>query len=295
MASMIDIAPHTSEFLSLFQILLIISIPGAFGGFAAALIDIDGKKVKVCMLISRACIGIAGAFGVVLIGFWAGKITVDKCVLNQLFLISFSLIGGTISYKILPKIGTKLEEQLQLQLEETKREFVDTVDKKSTEVMNYSAAVASADAALARNNASDIKMAIEMLSNLKNSFPIDRTLHIKLGRLFRKEEDYNKAILTLRDFIDELNKEHSDKGSHSHFIQDSADAYFNIACYHSLKAEKMKQSHDNQDEIDRLVKEALEALKASVDLMSRNKEAAMIDEDFNFIKNKKEFKELIEI
>ncbi len=287
-----------SQELTLFGMILLISIPGAFGGFAAALFDSYGKtdkEIAVWRLISRTLIGIAGAFGVVLIGFWVGKINAETKVLNQLFLISFSLIGGTISYKILPKIGTKLEEQLQLKLDETKREVTDTVDKKTAEATDYSAAMTSADTALTTQKMFDFKLAIEMLENIKSKFPINRSLNVKLGHLYKKIKNYNNAIIVNKNFIDELNKEHSTIGKNPHYIQDSADSYFNIACYHVLKAKDVSEKHGNPEEIATLVKEALEAFKISVELLPSNRHDAIEDEDFDFIRDNEEFKELIKI
>lgn len=284
---------NLKDMMNLLNMILLISIPGAFGGLVGGLFASNNENDKIA-LASRSMVGIAGAFGVVLIGFWVGKISAENDVLNQLFLISFSLVGGTISYKILPKIGTKLEEQLQLQMEKTKKEVVDVVDKKSTETRNYTAAIASAETALAREVTADVILAIGMLKPLKKNFPIDRTIHIKLGRLYRKLGDYDKAILTLSDLIAELNKEHSSIGKNPYYEHDIADAYFNIACYHTLKAEKLDKSNGNSVEIEQLTREALKALKTSIDHRPGNLADAEKDSDFDFIRDHEDYKKLVE-
>jgi len=288
--------PQCPNIMNLLDLILLISIPGAFGGLVAGLIEIDKEENgKIAWkLVSRSLIGIAGAFGVVLLGFFVGKVSADVKVLNKLFLISFSLVGGTISYRLLPRIGTKLEEQLQLKIEETKKEVADVVDKKSAETRSYTAAIASAEAALARDVTADVELAIEMLTHLKKKFPIDRTLHIKLGVLFKKLEDYDKAVLTLRDFISELDKEHSSIRKNPHYKHDTADAYFNISCYLVLKAEKLDKSKGNEVEINRLIQKAIEALETSIDLRPENLVDAKKDRELDFIKGREDYKKLIE-
>ena len=280
--------------LCLFEMILIIAIPGAFGGFISSLFEREKDNTLIWKCISRSLIGIGGAFGVVLIGFWVGKISTEATVLNKIFLISFCLIGGTISFRLLPKIGTKLEEQLQLQIDETKR-AVKNIDKKSDHVKDYSLAIASAETALTRKNEGDIDLAINRLSDIKEQFPMDRTLHIYLGRLFKVIKDYDRSIATLRDFIEELEKEHDKIGRNPHYHQDKADALFNIACYYVLKAEEMPVPPHSESERKLLINDALEEIKLSCDMFPKNREFAKKDDDFKFIRDMEEFKKITEI
>lgn len=286
--------------LSLLTMLLLISIPGAFGGFTAGLFDINKAKSKnaaFCSLTCRTLIGVAGAFGVILVGFWVGKIDTKPDVLNQLFLISFSLIGGTISYRVLPKIGSKLEEQLQLQMDETKdkvQEVVENTNTKLIEAKAYSAAMASADGALATEKTADLKLAIEMMLTVKPSNRFDRTLHVKIGRCYRKLKQYNDAIVVLSKFITALKKEKASGVVLPHCEQNIADAYFNIACYYTLKAEEVSETLDNDEDMQRLVNKAIESLKISIDIIPDNRAVAIGDKDFDFIRNNKQFKKVVE-
>lgn len=150
----------------------------------------------------------------------------------------------------------------------------------SENVKNYSTAIAFADTALCRTSMMDIQPAIDLLSSIEVAFPLDRTLHIYLGRLYRRLGDYDHAILILRKFIENINI-HSGSGGDNKV--DIADAYYNIACYHALKAVDAQET-GLVDEGRRLVKETLESLGFAIDGHEANREAASEDEDFRSMK-----------
>ena len=100
--------------LGLFEAILIISLPGMVGGFISAVltsveislrrprVDKDGKinlesetspvsseihKNKY-FYIGRSIIGLGGAFGVIMVGLWLGKVTFEDSVANIILLTS---------------------------------------------------------------------------------------------------------------------------------------------------------------------------------------------------------------
>lgn len=287
--------------LSLYEMLLIIIISGAFGGLCYSLYELFenkngmnlniGKCELICRVLSRTLIGIAGAFGIVLIGFGFGKIVPEKSVMNEIFLISFSIIGGTISYRALPSINDKITKELQLQMSETNTK-VSNVYKAVEDEKLYSSSIACATNALHTKTKADVDVAVGRLEEIKKNNPTDRSAHIYLGRLYRLCKKYDEAIIVLRKFIDNIEAEKSSGKLNPHYISDKADALYNIACYHVLKARKHSENKMNDQE-ERLIGEAVEALKESIRLLPTNKDAAIVDSDFDFIKDHDSFQSLI--
>lgn len=216
------------------------------------------------------------------------QITANASVTNQLFLFSLSTTAGIFSYRLLPSIGSKLEKQF------IEQKMVQTEQKVINIAVDYTSAISHAETALIREGYHDAPQAIERLEAIKHLFPTNRTLYIYLGRLYRKMKNYDKAIISLREFIENLEQKRikiGDKGFHQYEI-DRSDAYFNIACYHILKAEE-NMSKITQDEVNRLKNETIEALKISIKIWAQNKEYAKNDPDFRFIKEDKEYQHLI--
>jgi tetratricopeptide (TPR) repeat protein len=285
--------------IALTELLLYISVAGLFGGLVSGVLDnfkipnhtsFTNQLCYKCSFkyfVGRALIGVAGAFGAIFLGISLGQVAIEDNVKNIVFIISMSMIAGTISYRLLPKIGTKLEEKLLVdKIAQTEKKADDAL-KSSHDAINYTSAIAHAETALSRVSRNDTPQAIERLESIREGFPIDRTLHIYLARLYRKLGDYDKAILILREFISNLDK--GGRVPHSRYIVDRADAYFNIACYHALKAKENSSRDISVAELSRLKREALESLSSSVNDWSRNKEYARTDEDFDFIRSEEEF------
>lgn len=308
----------TTTQLTILDMILLISIPGAFGGFCFALYDFyrdakllddyvveclrsdNLKKSHICLwLLGKAAIGVAGAWGIVLIGFGVGKIQSDNNVLNQVFLIAFSSIGGTLSYTMLPNIGNKVANELQLKIEKTQSDFqskientikeIRLVHKESIEGDEFGIAMNEAVAALNTRSKFDAGLAIQKLEKIKEKHPTVRTLHIYLGRLYRIIRDYNKAIQALRDFINYLENECSHGNVNPERDHDMADAYYNISCYKVLMAKI--QEKPSPEEKERLLSESIKALKKSIALSPSNLENAKIDDDLHFLRSDKAYKD----
>ena len=325
--------------MDFYTFLLLISVPGFLGGMVSALRDNfqpadseEDEKIKIApdcqecgthYLLSRGLIGVAGAFGVILLSHWIGQIKADENTINKIFIVSLSMIGGTISFRVLASIGNILADELlerkvkqtdqtaHSALSEAKiaansanialdqaREAVKEAQAAAKEAIltkSYSSAIAKADTALSRKEYNDRPQAIETLESIRQQFPFDRTLHIYLGRLYRGEENYDDAIKVLRNFTTNLTTCENNKLSESRKKVDLSDAHYNISCYHVLKAENLKNNIGDsvEFEINRIINEALEDLKISIHLWDDNRNYAAKDPDFNFIKGDQRFLDLL--
>lgn len=245
-------------------------------------------------LIGRALIGIGGAFGIVMIGSWIGKISLDGTVKNQLIIISTCVIAGTISHTILPMIGAKLEAEFLKKTATEAKETASNAVSMTQKVRSYSAGLSLAETALSGKTNIDVSRAIEGLEEIKDSFPTDRTLYIYLGRLYRKAKDYDKAIIVLREFIANLEKAPGGIKENEKRIQDCSDAYYNIACYHALKAKDADDVGKCPADVERLKGEAIDMLNVSVGLWSKNREYAKHDDDFVYVMNDERMRKIVD-
>jgi len=296
-------AKDSVDLLSYWQVLAVVLVGGGFGGIASSIFDnfdtIKGhepiehgcKKCNSAYFMRRALIGMAGSFCGVFLGIWLHKITLEANDTNLLSITCFCVAIGTVSFNLLPQLGKKIGEQiLNDKINQADKKAEDAL-KTSYNAIDYSSSIAHAETALSRKQYNDIPQAVERLNKIKKDFPTDRTVHIYLGRLYRALGKYDESILILREFI--TNLERGNKHPHSHYIVDKADAYFNIACYHALKAKETFDKSGQTGEVERLVKESLESLSLSTTAWSKNKEFAGSDPDFDFIKDKPKFAEII--
>lgn len=306
--------------IALTKLLWFIVIPGFVGGIISALFDFlniigpinsnSGVDCKRCALFTagqenffqqleiffyRAIIGIGGAFGVIFVGLWVGKVTIENSIQNQILLISLCMVAGIVSYKILPVIGTKLEEHLlEKKISESNQKSSSAVEK-SLGAINYAEALQFARTALSKkdNNSPDILLAIQRLEKIEPSFPTNRPLHMFLGRLYRKLTQYDKGIEVLRKYIENKKAAASSEDENQN-KNDIADALYNISCYHILKAEG-QVAHIHPDERERLISEAISELTNSIELNSYNRAEASKDDDFKHIKKDARFKKIFEV
>ena len=240
--------------------------------------------------IGRAVIGLAGSFGifaiVILISKLQFKLEFNASSENIILLIGIGIIAGTCSHKIIPSMGVKIQEALLgKRFEQVKAE----ITEEGTTTRTYSSGISTAETKLASDNTSDIQIAINNLEELKKKFPTDRTLNIYLGRLYRKIDDYDNAILSLREFIKQLdNIRDSGETPLKEVNKNIADANYNIACYHSLKAAKENADSGRAEEVERLVHEALEFLQLATRDHPENCIQAKEDKDFDFIRTEME-------
>ncbi len=263
-----------------------ILIGGAFGGFVGAWYRKitnsspcpENKKDYAFF----ACTGIISAFGIMFLCITAGKLfnqpdLVDSCT----FAIGVSLISGYFSMRLLPKLGNKIENELNLL-----QKKIEETEENTKSAISYNQLISMAEMALTEKKPSELKAAIEAMSEVVDMYPRDRMFNIYYGRLLRWSGDERKAILTLRNYIAEVRKVGDDNLT---AIDKSgmATAYYNIACYHILLASKIK------GERSRLLKEAGEALRSAVLYQPEFKDECSTDKDFidllktdpDFVKN----------
>lgn len=137
------------------------------------------------------------------------------------------------------------------------------------------AAVLSAYTALDKGALADsLQLHIKQLEQLKQHFPVFRMLYIVLGRLYRKIGNLDQAIGALSEFIG--NKEKAGKSGDA----DTAVAYYNRACYRTLKAGQLTGSA-SQTLLDEATADLKEAFKRSPEY----KDYAKADPDLEKIKD----------
>jgi len=301
MHSEIDIA-------SALMFLVLIAFFGLIGGFISAVWDSltqclerlpdpdDGKAVtrhsqirlaqrSIWFFIGRSLIGLAGAFGIVLIGIWIGKVTFVCSTENVIHLIALCLTAGLFSRKLLPLIGQRIEDEIFRQrINKTEKDAKSALES-SKEAISFTEAMNFAQTALSRTSTIDVRQAIEKLQAIEPRFMEHRTLHIYLGRLHRRLGDYDAGIIVLRKYVDTVDQ-NTETRSSMESKQNIADAYYNIACYHSLKAKRLKENNGRPEEIARLEAETIESLKLAIKGNPENRQGAMTDPDLDFVRDK---------
>lgn len=293
---------------NLWSLLAFIAIPGVIGGLISAiwdsltvcveaLPDPDDRKAvarhdqrrlahhNAWFYVGRSLIGMAGAFGVVLVGLWVGKLTLGTADKDLVSLVALCLIAGLFSRKLLPIIGQRIEDEILRQRVSKSEKDAKAAIESSHEAITFSDAISFAQTALSRESTIDVRQGIEKLETIESQFPQHRTLHIYLGRLHRRLGDYDSGIQVLRKYI-----QHVDENAEARHTHESkcniADAYYNIACYHSLKANHVNEQGGRQEEVERLTNEATESLRLAIDGNPENKQEAKTDPDLEFVRDK---------
>ena len=285
----------TTDPISMFFIYLaFICLSGFVGGVARCLHqnkdNSDYKKTPITKIVINGFIGVAGAFGIVFLSLSVNQIILNACfdIKGMMFIVSSCVIAGFMSTKVFSKLSKPFEEQIA-DMKESVNENIEEVQEKmqkqqkevlaaSQKAIKYSEALSLAETAFDRKKKPEIENAINAINNIKDCFKDDRTLHIYLGRLYRLDDDLKNAIRSLRSFISNIENE-IDSTSTTVYKTHAAAAYFNIACYHSLLAEKTKH---HALEMDRMLKEAHVALLASIKLYPEYEKTAETDPDLDF-------------
>jgi hypothetical protein len=114
-----------------------------------------------------------------------------------------------------------------------------------------------------------IEQLIRILQRHRDSFPLERKLNIVLARLYAEgTQNYDQAIQVLQEFI--TKKTEASEGRDIN----TADAFFNIACYYSKKMEKANGELRTQ-----LEERGFGYLKKSVELAPQNAKDILVDKD----------------
>jgi tetratricopeptide (TPR) repeat protein len=313
--------PAFGDFLGL---LLLIIVSGGFGGYVAAVFEnliasqkdkanggvgvtTSSEHVHACnkcnswYFICRGLIGIAGAFGVVLIGGWLTKVKLDLTVDNAISLVGLCVVAGCVSYELLPIIGHKLRKQMDalenaqtgqaIQIENLKKQGIEIETewmKKMRDIdeqrKKYTDAITLAEIVLEnpehQQSLSDAYSAISKMEMFRESSKFQRVYNIYLGRLYRRVGNWDSAIIVLRDYIDNLdNNQLAANIVEDTKAIDKAAALYNISCYHILKADMDKHT---EEEVNKLFEEALNEFKASLKLDPSSWECAEREDEHDF-------------
>lgn len=289
-------------------------ILGALGGVARGALDrlnSDAKAPKnydytnttylfrrLHFWLQHMVLGMGGAACAVFLTLLLSKYTLNISDLQSIILFAtLSVLGGIMAKRCLPILGDRLSREIAERVSQSTKQVKKEIDEVKTEVAeeskNYSAIIADADVVLKKKprerDIPEIELAIENMESSKVYFETDRVFCIRLGRLYRamfdktgKSSCLDNAIITLRNYIVamEQNKKMSalDK-------KNMASAYFNIACYHSLKM----QTTESQK--NRLADEAIDALKQAIEF-DFNLKDELSDKDLDAIRDCEKFKQI---
>ena len=238
--------------LLLVGVILIVSICGALGGIACGLYrkkcGHNPSLVSLTDVGVFAMSGIVCAYGIILFG--TGVANMFGQVGNHVkafYLIGMSVVSGFFAMRLIPRIGSKLEQKVIDQV----RADVAMANERQ---VAYTQLVTACQLALTAGDDGNVEVALQLLKKHAGEYPKDRTVNICYGRLLRKRQDLKAAINILRQYITNmLNEADKDRLSSADKSAIST-AYYNIACYHCLLANKMP------NERTRLVGEAQTAL-----------------------------------
>jgi len=283
----------------------IMAASGFFGGMISSILDhmyekhAHGKNCPDCspgILFCRGIIGLAGSSVVVFLLVWLDKMKLTFERADLFVLVGLCVLSGTCSFRLLPKLGRKLENQLLREeilkgQEMVRREVISYTREQASLAMEYSSAMAFAREVLDGNNGGrdNQRRAIAMLEKLLPSFVADRPLNIYLGRLYRWSGDLNRAILTLGRYIENLGS--TVEGKTSEGLYDRSVGLYNISCYKVLKAKEIQESGGLPADVLHAASGALASLEETCEIWARHAQEAEKDKDYDFLKNSPDFAE----
>lgn len=117
--------------------------------------------------------------------------------------------------------------------------------------------------------------AVRVFNRLLSEQPKNRTFSILLGRMLRKDKNYDQAIQVLSNFAKAIEKDPDRKN-------DLADTLYNISCYKVLKA--LDQFSPDTVGYSSSLSDGIDILKQSIELKPDNRKDAEKDEDFEGIR-----------
>lgn len=257
-------------------------------------------------IYESAVLGMVTFASLVFLALWTDKIPIQADTRHELTFMCFCVLGGTL-YPLLTRITDRAYDRLFDQRLSNVERSSDRAEKNAARSVEYTQWISAGEEALRSGRPADLRAAKTGLEGIRQQFRRNRRLHVYLGRIYRalamreeipiakKDRMLDRAILTLRLFIEDVDAfagvpsvKVRSKAQIEEDRHDKADALFNIACYHALKA-KILASVD-PDKSRKLVEETYEILEESfrIDESTRhpakNRQYADGDEDFDFVK-----------
>ena len=204
-----------------------------------------------------------------------------------------SFVAGFIGHRLLPIVAERLQQQVAdaKQTAQQANERVESrvrVDEAVDAAYEYLQQAREQDVEL---SAESVQAHIRCLEDLSDQEPTRRRLHIVLGRLYKAQKNYDKAIEVLTRFIKA--KMACSEGEDEH----TAAAHYNRACYRSLMSEALHAKGD-ENYAQEMKKAAIEDLKKS--FISRSAGPAYVafarkpDKDLNLLQGEESYRQLLE-
>ena len=253
---------------------------GFFGGWYRRKENIHPYPTSKKEYALFTAMGIICAIGIMFFCVTVSKLFNQQDITDTCsFAIGVSVISGFFSLRLLPKLGSKLEQEMHLL-----QKKVEEAEQQTKSAITYNQLISMAEMALSEKKSNELKAAIEAMEDVLGMYPTDRMFNIYYGRLLRWSGNICKAINALRQYISSLKKKEHTESLSPIDKMGMAIAFYNISCYHSLLTNDMK------GERERLVTEAAEALTTAIKYDPTFKEECKTDEDFKpILKNKPDF------
>lgn len=204
---------------------------------------------------------------------------------NIFTVLAWSFVAGLFAFPLIELIQKKFMAAM------SKDEIANIVDSKVEDVEKevkdtkiYNRLLTEAHTSLNSKDKRDMATTTREIEDNIDLFPIDRPLHIYLGRLYRWQLKFDEAIFTLRKFVKKRLQRENSEGLNSGDKEALATAFFNISCYHCLKAHNFENS---PKEFNRLLNEALVALEEVEQYSYELAKTALKDPDMKLLRDKK--------
>lgn len=274
-------------------VLLLMLIPGAFGGILSVLQLLDiprfiaGKNgIGDWWRFGGAAVlgafgGCGGALGMLLVGVWTSQLDFKATTHNRLLYISLGMVSGFLGFKLLKTVATNLEKQIR----DVELRTQDQIEGLKNQLIEDNNILVTAGSFLDDPNASTEKIEeiIAQLAEMETRRRGDRRVAMLLGNLYDRIGKHQKAVVVVTEALTEKERTGTSKD------KDAADLLFNRACY---RIPLLKQETDD-DKKKRLHTAIIQDLIRSFDLSPANRVDAKSDDDLAFLSEDEEFKRIV--
>ena len=237
-------------------------------------------------------VGIGGALAILLAVLIVGRQEDISKPYDLLTLATLTFVAGTIGHRLLPMVAANLENRIADAERKAERAVrkAKQVEKTTESIGNraeLNREVLTALQLLDRTEAlpTIVEDTVGALTKMSTAFPLDRPLHIVLGRVLAEKNGRRlEAIQVLKKFIERKTIGNGKEDD------DVAAAWFNIACYEALE---MKGATEPLKARRR--ENALKALAESLRIQPSNAKDAAEDPDLDGLRELPQFKKLMAV